>query len=316
MHNPQELRALAFRMDVAPDELPSFMAGMQNIVRMPLDSVMQMLCVVNYILNGEKLELKDITIYDEEQQSLRKALADQEVDASPAEPEDGVCRQTEVHNTLAVEQAVLNIIRTGDSAALREWLSHAPAVRPGVVAGEPLRQSKNTFIVTATLASRAAIRGGMDPDDALSLSDAFIQKCELLQNLERITNLQYRMILEFTQQVEAIRRGTNGSALAVQVSNYIRRHISEAVTAEAIAAHLYLSRPYLSAKFKRETGSSLTDFILRQKTEEAKRLLCDSDKSLLNISGYLGFSSQSHFSRVFRRYAGFSPAEYREKFSQ
>ena len=40
-----------------------------------------------------------------------------------------------------------------------------------------------------------------------------------------------------------------------------------------------MSRPYLSAKFSREAGISLTDFILKQKTEEAKRLLCCSDKS-------------------------------------
>ncbi|MBD5449507.1 MAG: helix-turn-helix transcriptional regulator [Lachnospiraceae bacterium] len=83
-----------------------------------------------------------------------------------------------------------------------------------------------------------------------------------------------------------------------------------------IAKHLYLSRPYLSAKFKAETGLSLTDFILKEKTEEAKRLLCYSDKSLLNIGNYLGFSSQSHFSRVFKKYSGYSPSEYRDKYAR
>lgn len=184
------------------------------------------------------------------------------------------------------------------------------------MANEQLRQSKNTFVVSATIASRAAIRGGMDAEDAFSLSDAFIQKCELLNNIERITNLQYRMILEFIEQVEKLRHGSNGSELAIKVTNYIRRHISETVSAEAIAKHLYISRPYLSAKFKEETGISLTDFILKEKTEEAKRLLCYSEKTLLNISNYLGFSSQSHFSRVFKRYSGYSPGEYRDRYSR
>ena len=84
---------------------------------------------------------------------------------------------------------------------------------------------------------------------------------------------------------------------------------------EDIAKELYLSRPYLSRKFIEETGISLTDYILNEKTEEAKRLLRYSDKSLTAISGYLGFSSQSHFSRVFKKYSGSTPGEYREKFA-
>ena len=314
VHNPQDLRALAFRMDIPQDELDDFMTGMQSIVRMPLESVMQMLCVVNYILNDEKLELKDISIYDAEQQSLRKELASQGMERPPVTEYDGVYLQQEPHNTLAIEQTIKNIIRKGDTAVLKEWIATAPAVRAGTMANEQLRQSKNTFIVAATIASRAAIRGGLDAEDALSLSDAFIQKCELLNNMEQITNLQYRMILEFTEQVEKIRHTAQESVLAIQVANYIQHHISEAITAEAIAKHLYLSRPYLSARFKEETGLSLTDFILKEKTEEAKRLLCYSEKSLLNISNYLGFSSQSHFSRVFKKYSGYSPGEYRDKY--
>ena len=64
-----------------------------------------------------------------------------------------------------------------------------------------------------------------------------------------------------------------------------------------------------------ETGESLTDFILKEKTEEAKRLLRYSDKSLTAISNYLGFSSQSHFSRVFKKYTQRTPGEYREKYT-
>lgn len=55
-----------------------------------------------------------------------------------------------------------------------------------------------------------------------------------------------------------------------------------------------LNRSYLSRKFKEETKETLTNFILKEKTEEAKRLLRYSDKSLTAISSYLGFSSASH----------------------
>jgi AraC-like DNA-binding protein len=79
---------------------------------------------------------------------------------------------------------------------------------------------------------------------------------------------------------------------------------------------LYLRRPYLSRKFIEETGENLTDFILKEKTEEGKRLLRYSDKSLTAISNYLGFSSQSHFSRVFKKYAEITPGEYRYRYNR
>ena len=128
-------------------------------------------------------------------------------------------------------------------------------------------------------------------------------------------NLQFHMILEYAQKVERIRHSKRPGKLAIDVANYIQHHLSEPITAEDIAKELYLSRPYLSRKFIEETGESLTNFILKEKTEEAKRLLRYSDKSLTAISNYLGFSSQSHFSRVFKKYANCAPGEYRAKYS-
>ena len=87
------------------------------------------------------------------------------------------------------------------------------------------------------------------------------------------------------------------------------------IPVEDIAKSLYLSRPYLSKKFKNDTGISVTEFIHRQKIEEAKRLLKYTDKSLLSISIYLSFSSQSHFTNMFKKMTGQLPKDYREQFS-
>lgn len=307
----QELRELAFQLDVAPEDTADFVAGMKSIIRMPLESVMQILCTVNYVLNGEKLSLQDIAVFEDRQALLYSTPAEQK--GIQAYSQDNIPVQ-DVHNTFDLEQTVMAMVRKGDTVALRQWIKAAPAVRGGILAPEQLRQMKNTFIVSVTLASRAAIRGGMDVEDAFSLSDAYIQKCELLNRPEQLLNLQYSMILEFTQRVERIRLGKRPSKLAIDVANYIQHHLSEPITVEALAKELYLSRPYLSRKFIEETGESLTDFILKEKTQEAKRLLRYSDKSLTAISSFLGFSSQSHFSRVFKKYSGSAPGEYREKF--
>ena len=312
----QGLRELAFRADVPAADVAEFVDGMKSIVRMPLESMMQMLCTINYILNDEKLELEDITIYESEQNDLKELLERQRSDRAFAYKRSADELQIHEHNTYTQEQQMLRMVRKGDTRALREWIASAPAIRGGTLASDQLRQVKNMFVVIATLVSRAAIQGGLSTEDAFTLSDAYIQKCELMNALDRITNLQYHMVLEFTERVERIRFGGKPTQLTIAVTNYIQHHLSEPIRVEDVAMELFMSRPYLSAKFKEETGETLTDFILKEKTEEAKRLLRYSDKSFTAIGSYLGFSSLGHFSQVFKKYTGRTPTEYREKYSK
>lgn len=312
-NNEQTLRELAFECDVSPDDAADFIIGMKSIVSMPLDSILQILCTMNYVMNEEKLGLGDIIIYDAEQQDLKAKLEEERAkynfDSDPATIRD----QQNVHNTLALEQTIVNFVRRGDTTALKKWIADAPAVRGGILASDQLRQIKNTFIVTATLISRGAIRGGMDVDDALSLSDAYIQKCELMNNIDRITNLQYHMVFDYAERVEKLRYGKQPSKLVQDVAKYIQHHLSEPITTDDIAKALFLSRSRLSVKFKEEANENLIDFILKEKIEEAKRLLRYTDKTSVAISAYLGFSSQSHFSRTFKKYTGSLPNEYRKR---
>ena len=304
----QELRELAFRMGLNKEEAEEFGRSMKAIVNMPVESLLLMLCSINYMVNGEKLELKDLTIATDEQDALRTIRASQLMQKdSPQQP------PTTPHNSYSQEQAILRIVRKGDTAALHTWMERAPAVRGGILSPEYLRQMKNIFIVTATLCSRAAIRGGLDVDDAFSLSDFYIQSCERLDTAEKITNLQYHMVLEFTERVERLHLGEHPGKLAAAVANYVQHHLSESISTEALAQSMFMGRSYLSTKFHNETGIKLNDFILLQKTEEAKRLLRYTDRSAAAIGDYLAFSSPAHFSRVFKKYVGLTPNEYREK---
>lgn len=308
MASEQDLKEFAFKLDVPKEEVSAFVAGMQSITRLPVETLLSMLCTMNHFLNGgETLTLSDIAICGDEQASIKTTVERRRT----ARVYEDAPRPKELHNALAVEEALMEIVRKGDTAALRRWLSQAPSIRGGTIAPTQLRQLKNTFIVSVTLASRAAIRGGMREDDAFTLSDGYIQRVELLHDQSKIMNLQYHMILEYTEQVEKLHRTQHGSKLATDVANYVRHHLSEPISTEKMAEEFFLSRPYLSAKFKAETGETLTDFILREKTEEAKRLLRYSDKSAAAIGAYLGFSSHGHFIRVFKRYAGLTPNEYR-----
>lgn len=305
-----DLRKLAFTCNLDFAQMEAFSAAMRSLVQMPLGSLVQILCTMNYVLNGEKRSLEDVTIYDFEQVELETLIQNERFDKHYEKQIEYEPR--EAHNTLTLEQSLMQMIEKGDVGALCEWLSHAPSVRGGVIANDALRQLKNTFIVTATLASRAAIKGGMEAEDALSLSDDYIRKCELMGGVDSIVNLQYHMVLDYTRRVERVRLGKNPSKLLMQVTNYVQHNLSRPVDVDDLAKTLFISRTHLASRFKQETGMTLTDFILGEKVEEAKRLLRYSDKSLTLIADYLGFSSQSHFTRIFKKYSGQTPREYRE----
>lgn len=310
--NNTDLTELAFECDVPKDETENFITSMKSLVAMPLNSVLQTLCSMNFVLNGEKLSIADITIYDEEQIKLSDEITADETEKNYNET-DSSTDVAAVHNTLALEQTIMNFVRHGDTAALKEWLKSAPAVRPGKLSSDTLRQLKNTFIVTATLVSRSAIRGGIDVNDALSLSDTYIQKCELLSSVETIVNLQFHMVLDYTERVEKIKLGKTPTKLLTDIANYVQKHLTEPVNIEALSKAVFVSRTHLAVKFKKETGMTLTEFVLKEKIEEGKRLLRYTDKPISAIAAYLGFSSQSHFSNVFRKYSGCLPSKYRIK---
>lgn len=292
--------------------MQEFLSSMKVIIHMPLESILQILCTIHYVITGEKIGLNDLSIIDSTQEELSHEIVSTQTDNMTNAVDLEIHN---VHNTYQVEQLLLDMVRRGDTLRLKEWIANAPAVRPGKVATDMLRQLKNTFIVTTTLVSRAAIRGGMDLDDALRLSDSYIQKCERLNSYEQITNLQYHMVTQYTQAVEELRYNRNQSEVTKNVASYIRHHLSDAIKTEDIAASLFMSRSHLSTRFKKETGMNLTEYIHYIKISEAKHLLIHTDKSLLMIGNYLGYSSQSHFTKIFKKLTGISPIEYRQKYS-
>jgi len=307
------LHRLAFQLSVEPDDMQDFLSSMKVIVNMPLESILQILCTIHYVITGEKIGLNDLSIIDSSQDEISKEL----VNAQTAYNFDDIPDDSEnVHNTYKIEQQLLDMVRRGDTMRLQEWISNAPAIRPGKIASDMLRQMRNTFIVSATLVSRAAIRGGMDLNDALHLSDAYIQKCERLNTFEQIINLQYHMVTRYTRAVEELRYNRNQTELVKNVASYIRHHLSDAIKTEDIANSLFMSRSHLSTRFKREAGMNLTEYIHYIKISEAKHFLAHTDKTLAIISNYLGYSSQSHFTRIFKKLVGMGPMEYREKYEK
>lgn len=92
--------------------------------------------------------------------------------------------------------------------------------------------------------------------------------------------------------------------------NYIENNIKD-VTPNAVAVYSGYNFPYFSKMFKKNIGRNLSEYINLRKLEKAQKLLVESNKSIENIGFEVGFNHKSYFHRIFKRYYGVTPEEYR-----
>jgi AraC-like DNA-binding protein len=133
---------------------------------------------------------------------------------------------------------------------------------------------------------------------------------------EMIRNQIAALVLASATAIGAPRRNAQpGSANAARIDKVLRwvgEHLSEQVTAEAMAEVSGLSPASFFGEFKKRTGTSPKDYLLHLRIEQAaRRLRDDPSLTITQIAHDLGFSSSQYFSTVFRRYLGASPRDWR-----
>lgn len=299
----ESVSSLAFRLGLSGNEKKQLKNGVSSIPSTALESMLSLLCSYHYFLDGEKLDLEKLMIADEAQRLMDKKAAEDEIDYRQI---------SEMRSyTLGTEEALSRFIEQGDADGFEAWVKKAPSIRPGNMSNDFLRQAKNIFVTSATLFSRAAIRGGLSYNDALDLSDSYILQCEALRDYGEVTNLIYAMVRAYIEKVARIR--SENSALESKVANYLFQHISERITLDELCDALYMSKSNLCRRFKKETGQTVDAFLSSKRLEEAKRLLFATDKPMQDIAYYLGFSSLPHFSNAFRKRFGCTPSSMRAK---
>ena len=98
--------------------------------------------------------------------------------------------------------------------------------------------------------------------------------------------------------------------LTDQITQYIDNHLSEPLTVESIARHFHYSRARLSTLYKSMTGLGIKETIDKKRIQQAKLLLMQKEKSVLQISEELGFASSTYFTHKFTKTVGMSPTKY------
>ncbi len=223
-------------------------------------------------------------------------------------------RETAVrHHTTTEEMYQYDLLRMGDPRAVDEGIKMFSSNLPGHISDDPLRNYKYLFVASVTLASRSAIAGGMDAERAYNISDLYILKMDTLSTVDEVKALHAEMFAFYTREMAAIDKGSVFSKPIVICLDYIYNHLHEVITVKILAETAGLNPSYLSTLFKKETGQTVSGYILSKRMEAAQNMLRFTDYSCADIAATLAFSSQSHFIRAFKKATGQTPREFRNK---
>jgi two-component system, response regulator YesN len=117
---------------------------------------------------------------------------------------------------------------------------------------------------------------------------------------------------EKTQEKHTMEYKGSSSPVASAIE-YIRQNLDRDISRGDIAEAIYLNPEYLSRLFKKETGISLNEFIVREKMEQAKSMLEETTIPVSLIALKIGYTNFSYFSQLFKKHTGLTPLEYRQQ---
>lgn len=285
------------RLKLSPSLQHAFISVFDKLPVIPMPRIFEYAVMLHFTLTGEKITASDLQML------------------SPTTPIRQSSTPQKMHGTWAAEQALLKLVEDGNLNHRKLRGQYSTTGNVGKMSEDnPLRQIKNQIIVYTALCTRAAIRGGLPPETAYSLSDQYIQMVESCASISELAEVNRTMQDDFIRRVHRA-KNANGISKQIQIcQDYIQMHLSERITVEALAQFAGYSETYLSKKFKQETGKNILDYINECRIESAKQMLISCELSIQEISEQLGFGTQSYFGVQFKKATGMSAGEYRNHY--
>lgn len=220
--------------------------------------------------------------------------------------------------TMESERMLIAAVRDGD---LSRILDEQGRIRyynnrmRAPLAARTKRQFEYEVVALVTIATRAAVDGGLDIDTAFSLSDLYLQRIDNHKTPQELEEIARHAIRTFCEKVAECKMEAMGgcSSRTQRAIKYIRAHLHYPVTLEEVSEYVKINPKYLSRSFLKETGMKFTEFIQKERIKEACVLLKTTNMPCIEIANTLSFSSQSYFIKVFSEVVGSTPQKYRKE---
>jgi two-component system, response regulator YesN len=207
------------------------------------------------------------------------------------------------------EQDLLNSLQNGDQARVMALANEILDYLTQRFKDSP-EGFRNGCAELVALAAWAVIGAGIDQRTVLKLSHTQIMSLDSQKSTQEVRTWAMNCLAErmASLQVRTHKKDAISQAVAYLQANYHRPDISLQEVAEAV----YLSQSYLAAQFKDSLGVSYVRFLTALRVEEAKRLLRNTDLSIVTIAEKVGYPNVTNFYRHFQRLQGKTPAAYRQ----
>ena len=138
--------------------------------------------------------------------------------------------------------------------------------------------------------------------------DTDLCRLEALTQLFRIFNMLRRNLTPPASE-------TDDESLVSSLTAFIEQNYYMEIDMNMLCGHTHYSRSYLSRMFKAKMGLTIQEFLIDTRINHAKNLLLETELPIQEISASVGIRDSLYFSRTFHRKTGFSPSEYRKRFS-
>ncbi len=217
---------------------------------------------------------------------------------------------TSVEARYAVESAMQDAIRRGDFAEATYQQNLFMGFSLDQRIPDQLRDAKDMVIALNTLCRKSIEQAAVHPLYLDGISGQFVVEIEEAENPEQVNALIPKMIRSYCLLVQQHSLASY-SALVRDCLNYIDFHYMEPLSLETLAARFSVNKNYLSSRFHKERGMTVTDYINRIRVNRAANLLRKTSLSIQQVAEQCGFSDGNYFTRIFRKLEEVTPNEYR-----
>ena len=219
-------------------------------------------------------------------------------------------QQSEINESIQTYKASANINNKGypydkEKALMNDLLGYVFFAE-----GSNLEIVKTRSLELCSLLSRAAIEGGATSDSVLKINNQFLRSLQSINTLDDLCYQLQESVEVFTQCMFNY-IPTKNNEIIKEAIRYISQTFAGNLTLEDVASHVHLNPAYFSTLFKQSTGSSFKEYLNMVRIEESKRLLINPEYSIIDVAMAVGFMDQSYFSKVFKKYTGLTPKQYR-----
>jgi two-component system response regulator YesN len=212
---------------------------------------------------------------------------------------------------LETERELLRRVRLGDKEGAKEVLNEILGKILFKNAGQ-IELIRARLLELAVVLSRAAVEAKAELEMILGLNFEYIQELGKLKSIEELCIWIVKVLDRFTESVYENRNIKNVDMIR-KTREFIRANYKKKIKLIDISKAIYLSPYYLSHIFKKETGSTLLEYLTKVRIEEAKRLLESTPWNTTRISFEVGCSDQSYFCKVFKKSEGMSASDYKKR---